>query len=300
MNDVPANLRPFVTPSIRKVYLDMVPAPDSSADAVLGSSGPASSSSSAMTAAVSATEQFSAAASSSVVDPNSSSAVELARLRAENHALKEHTAMWRKRAEQHGKANLCLLNFAQSIRDQAAVVARERNELQNQCLSLKRRLEEESNPNQLSDFFVLPCNLVLVLTVFVFSSTISNPRRIFVESTWAKSSATTRGSTSALSRPESTFASGSLLFAPAVPHLDTQISPLSFDTSTSTATTDATAHTKGDPPHSPCDDEDEFTSRPRKRSRHDLPGLGAKRSSIGGAEEMLSPLHISSKTPEEI
>ena len=42
----------------------------------------------------------------------------------------------------HGSANLNLINFAKVLRDQAASIARERDELQRQCQSLKRRIED--------------------------------------------------------------------------------------------------------------------------------------------------------------
>jgi len=71
-----------------------------------------------------------------------SSASELARLRAENIALRNNCALWRKRAEMHGAANLGLLNFARVVRDQASHLARERDQLQTRCHSLKRKMED--------------------------------------------------------------------------------------------------------------------------------------------------------------
>lgn len=71
-----------------------------------------------------------------------SSASELARLRAENFSLRNNCALWRKRAEMHGAANLGLLNFARVVRDQASHLARERDELQTRCHSLKRKVED--------------------------------------------------------------------------------------------------------------------------------------------------------------
>lgn len=69
-------------------------------------------------------------------------AAELARLREENHTLQTHCVTWRRRAEMHGSANLNLINFAKVLRDQAACIARERDELQRQCQSLKRKIED--------------------------------------------------------------------------------------------------------------------------------------------------------------
>ena len=68
---------------------------------------------------------------------------ELSRLRAENIALRNNCAMWRKRAEAHGAANLNLLNFVRAIRDQAATLARERQQLEQHCRVLKRKLEDD-------------------------------------------------------------------------------------------------------------------------------------------------------------
>lgn len=90
-------------------------------------------------------------------EPSSSSkaaSLEIARLRAENHALRTHCSMWRKRAETHGEANLHLIKFASALRDQASQIARDRNELEQRCFLLKRQLdgefEEPSGPVPLS------------------------------------------------------------------------------------------------------------------------------------------------------
>ncbi|KAF8972748.1 hypothetical protein BDZ97DRAFT_1649581 [Flammula alnicola] len=113
LNVVPPNLRPFITPSIRRVYLDIQSNKEDGS--VESRDTPAASGSSS----------------------------ELSRLRAENHALRTNCAMWRKRAEMHGTANLGLLNFARVVRDQAAHLARERDELQKHCRSLKRKIEDD-------------------------------------------------------------------------------------------------------------------------------------------------------------
>ena len=115
---VPANLRPFITPSIRRVYID--PPTTSQGDDTPDVNEQPSTAGSSRTAVTS----------------------ELSRLRAENLALRNNYAMWRKRAEMHGAANLGLLNFARVVRDQASHLARERDELQTRCLSLKRKVED--------------------------------------------------------------------------------------------------------------------------------------------------------------
>ncbi|KAF8997900.1 hypothetical protein BDQ17DRAFT_1248120 [Cyathus striatus] len=107
---VPAHLRPHLTPSIRKVYLDQ-----------LLREGPRPSTS----------------------VTSGSADVEIARLRAENAALRTNCDMWRRRAEVHGAATLGLLELTRMARDQAIHVSRERDELQKRCHSLKRRLDED-------------------------------------------------------------------------------------------------------------------------------------------------------------
>jgi hypothetical protein len=121
LNVVPANLRPFLTPSIRRVYID-----------------PPSTSQENDTADVN--EQPATVGPSPVAMTSPTS--ELARLRAENITLRNHCALWRKRAEMHGAANLGLLNFARVVRDQASHLARERDELQTRCHSLKRKVDD--------------------------------------------------------------------------------------------------------------------------------------------------------------
>lgn len=80
--------------------------------------------------------------------------IEMARLRAENHALRNNCSMWRKRAEAHGEANLNLLKFARALRDQASQIARDRNELETRCFMLKKQLDGDcSYSNELSTSF---------------------------------------------------------------------------------------------------------------------------------------------------
>lgn len=104
---LPPHLRPFITPTIRRVYIDT---PEQSKD------------------------------SSTSVPPNV--AEELARLRHENQTLKSHCTLWRRRAELHGSATLGLLDFARMVRDQAAALARERDDWARRCHSLKRKLDD--------------------------------------------------------------------------------------------------------------------------------------------------------------
>ncbi len=138
MKAVPKNLRPFITPSIRRLFVEAVPsesrvAPEcnsfSSSDTFswtnTGAFGEAGSRSR------SSLEQV------SVKDKTS----EMARLRAENHALRNHCALWRKRAETHREANLTLLNLARVLRDQASQIARDRNDLEKRCFLLKQMID---------------------------------------------------------------------------------------------------------------------------------------------------------------
>ena len=102
---VPPNLRAFVTPSIRRLYIE---------DKEEGNELPIASSSS-----------------------------DISRLQAENHALRNHCAMWQRRAEIQGSANLNLIKLANTIRDQASHIARERDELQRDCSLLKSKLDDK-------------------------------------------------------------------------------------------------------------------------------------------------------------
>lgn len=103
---VPPNLRPFVTPSIRRLYIDPH-SPD---------------------------EQQA---------PIASTSSEVPRLQAENHALRNHCLMLRRRAEIQGSANLNLIKLALMMREQASLLARERDELEKRCARLKRKLDDD-------------------------------------------------------------------------------------------------------------------------------------------------------------
>jgi len=240
---VPPNLRSLVTPHIRKVYLDV--GEDE------GSAGPSSP-----TSPVFSTPDYSwgpaPAPLSADPTPNERVVAELARLRAENQTLRQHTASWRKRAELHGKAHLHMLNFAKAIRDQAATIARERNELQKQCASLKRRLDEEPD------------------------GTPSSSRL------WSLSTASGSGKIVNPSHHMDSPAPGSLLFAPLHPFSATQQPPRRVHTN------QVPAHTRMEQAESPFSD----SGRPRKKSRHDLSEVGAKLHSVRNADAVLSPLPI--------
>ena len=100
---VPPNLRAFVTPSIRRLYIEE--------EKEEGNDMPKASSSS-----------------------------DISRLQAENHALRNYCAMWQKRAEILGSANLQLAN---TIRDQASHLARERDEFQRRCSWPKSKVDDD-------------------------------------------------------------------------------------------------------------------------------------------------------------
>jgi hypothetical protein len=109
---VPPHLRPFITPTVRRVYID---SPEDEGK-------------------------------SSSLPPSVSE--ELAKLHAENQTLRSHCVLWRRRAELHGAATLGLLDFARMVRDQAVTLARERDELRRQCQSLKRKLDDQDLPSE--------------------------------------------------------------------------------------------------------------------------------------------------------
>ena len=102
---IPPNLRAFVTPSIRRLYIEEK---EEENDIPIASSLP-----------------------------------DISRLQAENHALRNQCAMWQKRAEIQGSANLNLIKLANTIRDQASHLARERDELQRHCSWLKSKLDND-------------------------------------------------------------------------------------------------------------------------------------------------------------
>jgi len=128
----PPHLRPFISPTIRRVYLDSPDCQTAGADA---------SSSGTETSPPPPSTPTSPSKASTSAAPQQLSE-ELARLRGENQSLKSHCVLWRRRAELHGAATLGLLDFARMVRDQAVTIAQERDELQRECLTYKRKLEE--------------------------------------------------------------------------------------------------------------------------------------------------------------
>ncbi|KAF6753516.1 hypothetical protein DFP72DRAFT_408168 [Ephemerocybe angulata] len=112
---IPPHLRPFITPAIRRVYVD-------SPDSTTGEPP------------------------SPIIPENV--AQELAKLRTDNQTLQAHCGLWRRRAELHGAATLGLLDFARMVRNQAVSLARERDEFQRQCHHLKRKLDDYGQPSQ--------------------------------------------------------------------------------------------------------------------------------------------------------
>lgn len=122
MKVVPSNLRPFITPSVRKVFLSEI----EDMTKLAGPSSPSSSHSMTANSSTSRKEDL---------------AAEVARLKAENQALQSSSAMWRRRAEMHGEANLGLLKFAKAMRDQMVQISRDRNDLEERCFALKRSLD---------------------------------------------------------------------------------------------------------------------------------------------------------------
>ncbi|KAF8806906.1 hypothetical protein BYT27DRAFT_6613282 [Phlegmacium glaucopus] len=105
---VPPNLRSFVTPSIRRLYIDSH-SPEQEEE------------------------------NHTLITSTSS---EISRLQAENHALRNHCTMWRRRAEMQGLANLKLTH---TIRDQASQLAHERDEPDRRCSRLKRKPDDDES-----------------------------------------------------------------------------------------------------------------------------------------------------------
>jgi hypothetical protein len=104
---VPPNLRPFVTPSIRRLYIE-----SDSPDEEGGNDTPITSTSS-----------------------------EISRLQAENQALRNRCDTWRRGAEIQESANLNLIKLVHTVGDQVSHLARKRDELERHCFLLKRKLD---------------------------------------------------------------------------------------------------------------------------------------------------------------
>lgn len=112
LSTVPHHLRPYIVPSIRRVYLDLPPKPEQPSASISGSSDTLS--------------------------------MEVARLRAENDALRHNCSMWRKRAEVHSAATLGLLEMSRTAKDQIFQLAQERDKIRNE----HRKLEHDYRQQQ--------------------------------------------------------------------------------------------------------------------------------------------------------
>ncbi|KAG5654171.1 hypothetical protein H0H81_006553 [Sphagnurus paluster] len=124
---VPAQLRPHLLPSIRRVFPDL---PNSH----------------------SKPRKISAA---------TEIAIENRRLHVEGDVLRTTCGMWRKRADMHGGATLGLLRLARTMRDEAMKFRRERDEIYRQYNLLREKLPVDQSllyppPPPLSDAVELP------------------------------------------------------------------------------------------------------------------------------------------------
>lgn len=72
----------------------------------------------------------------SALESSRSLSTELARLRAENDALRYNCLMWRKRAEVHSAATLGLLELSRTAKDQIVQVVQQRDTIQKDYLKL--------------------------------------------------------------------------------------------------------------------------------------------------------------------
>ena len=111
MSTVPLHLRPHITPSIRKVYLDLPPKDTNS--------GPKTS-----------------PLNTATLDSSKALSLEVARLRAEVEALKCNCSMWRRRAEAHSSTTIGLLKLCRAAKDQFTRTCRERDTIQRNYLEL--------------------------------------------------------------------------------------------------------------------------------------------------------------------
>ncbi|KAF5362325.1 hypothetical protein D9756_002228 [Leucocoprinus leucothites] len=105
MSTVPPHLRPHVTPSIRRIYLDLP----------------------------STSKTDNSPTPTSITPPSELSrtlSTEIARLRAEVEALKHNCSLWRRRAEVHSSATTGLLELSRTARDQIVQTCRERDTIQ--------------------------------------------------------------------------------------------------------------------------------------------------------------------------
>ncbi|XP_006461771.1 hypothetical protein AGABI2DRAFT_71771 [Agaricus bisporus var. bisporus H97] len=111
LSTVPPHLRPYIIPSIRRVYLDLPSKP----------------------------EQTDASTSHS----SDALSTEIARLRAENDALRHNCCMWRKRAEVHSAATLGLLEMSKTAKDQIFQLAQERDQIRNEHRKLEHDYQQQ-------------------------------------------------------------------------------------------------------------------------------------------------------------
>ncbi|KAF7770348.1 hypothetical protein Agabi119p4_6322 [Agaricus bisporus var. burnettii] len=68
---------------------------------------------------------------------------EIARLRAENDALRHNCCMWRKRAEVHSAATLGLLEMSKTAKDQIFQLAQERDQIRNEHRKLEHDYQQQ-------------------------------------------------------------------------------------------------------------------------------------------------------------
>ncbi|KAJ3561180.1 hypothetical protein NP233_g10352 [Leucocoprinus birnbaumii] len=114
---VPPHLRPHVTPSIRRVYLDLP----------------------------TKAKKNSYASTSKESSPELSRTLstEVARLRAEVEALRHNCSLWRRRAEVHSSATVGLLELSKTARDQIIQTCRERDTIQRDYYKLNHDFKRQ-------------------------------------------------------------------------------------------------------------------------------------------------------------
>ncbi|KAH8833229.1 hypothetical protein DL96DRAFT_1459096 [Flagelloscypha sp. PMI_526] len=118
---VPLHLQPYITPSVRRLYLETSPIVNEDDETELGPSSWSSSSSSASS--------------------SSSPPTQINRLSAENATLRTHLEKWRIRAEIHGNANLSFLHLTKTAKYAAIKCQREKEDIQRKYEALVRKVE---------------------------------------------------------------------------------------------------------------------------------------------------------------
>ncbi|KII85974.1 hypothetical protein PLICRDRAFT_70406, partial [Plicaturopsis crispa FD-325 SS-3] len=111
---IPSHLRPYIQSSIRRVYIDMPEAPP-----------------------------LAAGADSGTAPLPKPTPEEYAQTQAENRWLRENCVAWRRRAEIQQAALLGLAGLARSARDYAHHLKEEKDTLERQFHSLKRKMVDE-------------------------------------------------------------------------------------------------------------------------------------------------------------